>query len=306
MPDRARRRSRPRRGSQPRPRSFGPRGTGRSPAGGHDRDLVLGRVEADARRARCRSPPPRRGACARACRGRAPRRPRRARRRSPTSVWPGRRAPASAASTSVGRLELEREAVAAGLRDLVVRGRGRAEVGHGRGHQQHVGGGELRARRGLELARRSRPSTHAHAGRRWSATLAATSVTSAPRRGCLGGQREAHAPRRAVADVAHRVDRLARAAGGHEHAQAVERSRREPAPCRAAPRRGRGSRRGSARRPDSPLARARRAARVRVARSPRRARAAARGSPGWPGARTCGCSSPAPAPAVPCRPARRS
>ena len=41
-------------------------------------------------------------------------------------------------------------------------------------------------------------------------------------RGRLLGEREAHPPRRAVADEAHGVDRLARAAGGDEHAQARE------------------------------------------------------------------------------------
>ena len=40
-------------------------------------------------------------------------------------------------------------------------------------------------------------------------------------RGGLLGQREAHAPGAAVADEAHRVDRLARTAGGDEHLQAV-------------------------------------------------------------------------------------
>ena len=44
------------------------------------------------------------------------------------------------------------------------------------------------------------------------------------RRGLLR-QRHAHPPGRAVADVADRVDRLARAAGGDQHPQAVERPR---------------------------------------------------------------------------------
>ena len=52
-----------------------------------------------------------------------------------------------------------------------------------------------------------------------SATLAAISVTSAPRARAACGEREAHAPRGAVAEEAHAVDRLARAAGGDEHAQ---------------------------------------------------------------------------------------
>ena len=49
-------------------------------------------------------------------------------------------------------------------------------------------------------------------------------------RGRLLGEREAHPPRRAVADEAHGVDRLARAAGGDEHAQAGELRDRRAAP----------------------------------------------------------------------------
>ena len=39
------------------------------------------------------------------------------------------------------------------------------------------------------------------------------------------GERDAHAPGRAVADEAHEVDRLTRSAGGHEHVLAAERPR---------------------------------------------------------------------------------
>ena len=46
----------------------------------------------------------------------------------------------------------------------------------------------------------------------------------APRR--LRGQREAHAPAGAIADVAHRVERLTGPAGGDQHAHAVQRPRR--------------------------------------------------------------------------------
>ena len=50
-------------------------------------------------------------------------------------------------------------------------------------------------------------------------------VGAAPAR--LVGERHAHPPRRAVAEEAHRVERLARAARGDEHAAPCERARRE-------------------------------------------------------------------------------
>ena len=55
-------------------------------------------------------------------------------------------------------------------------------------------------------------------GRAW----VVTSVTAAPRRRRDLGDGVAHLPGRAVADEAHRVDRLAGAAGGDEHADAGE------------------------------------------------------------------------------------
>ena len=104
-------------------------------------------------------------------------------------------------------------------------------------------------------------------------TFAATRVTSAPRRAASSASARPMRPGRAVADVADRVDRLAGAAGGHEHAQAVERRARRP--CRAGPRRSPGFARGSASRPTphSPLRGERPVCRAR--RSRRRGRAAA-------------------------------
>ena len=99
----------------------------------------------------------------------------------PTSVWPARRRAASAGEHVGGRLELERQAVAAGLLDLALAARD--------------AGGSRRRRR--PSAARRRPGTPARtprcssaavttsrraiAGCVGSATLAATSVTSAPR-----------------------------------------------------------------------------------------------------------------------------
>ena len=117
--------------------------------------------------------------------------------------------------------------------------------------------------------------------------------------GRLVGEREPHAAGRAVADVAHRVDRLARAAGGDQHAQPVERARRVAGARERPPRSPRGC---SAARPAGPRpTRPCEASRPLLGRHDRarRASAAARGSPAWPGARTCGCSSPARPPAAP-------
>ena len=125
-------------------------------------------------------------------------------------------------------------------------------------------------------------STYVTPRRRGRPTLAATTVTSAPRRGRLLGQREAHAARRAVADVADGVDRLAGAARGHEHAQARRASR--PAAQRGLDGGEQLGRLGQA--AGAALAeRGERAGAGLAARS-RRARAGARGWPGWPGART--------------------
>ena len=114
-------------------------------------------------------------------------------------------------------------------------------------------------------------------------------LRAAPRR--LLGERQAHPARRAVADEAHRVDRLARAAGRDQHAQPVERARRVRRRLERRLDRGQDLRR-LGQPPHPPLALRREPPGARGRRSGRRASAAAPGSPGWPGARTCGCSSP--------------
>ena len=129
---------------------------------------------------------------------------------------------------------------------------GGPEVGHGGGHQQHVGVRELVARGGQQLGRGldlDRP----HARRRRERHVGGDQGHLGPAPGRLRGQRDAHASGRAVADVAHGVDRLARAAGGDEDPQPVRAARR-PA-CRARPRPSRGCAAGSASRPTphSPL-----------------------------------------------------
>ena len=109
--------------------------------------------------------------------------------------------------------------------------------------------------------------------------------------GGLLGERQAHAPRRAVAHVAHRVDRLARAAGRDQHPQPVERARRERR--RLERRLDRGEHVGRVGQPaGAPLALRGQPPGARAGRSARRASAAGRGWPGSPGASTCGRSSP--------------
>ena len=95
----------------------------------------------------------------------------------------------------------------------------RAEVGDRGGHDDDVGGVARSADRGLHLGR----GLDAGPPRRRRATgrsTVVTSVTSAPRARGLVGQGVALLARGAVADEAHRVDRLAGAAGGDEHPQA--------------------------------------------------------------------------------------
>ena len=75
----------------------------------------------------------------------------------------------------------------------------------------------------------------------------------------LLGERQAHAPRRAVADEAHGVDRLARPARGDEHAQPVEVARRRPRRAPPRPRRAARAARAGGRCPTPPASRAARA-----------------------------------------------
>ena len=199
--------------------------------------------------------------------------------------------PAAASTSTVGsRLELER--LPAGLLELVRSGVRGAKVGDGRGHQQDVGGRRTPRAWRPRARRRSRPRSCARPAGGSSATLAATSVTSAPAPQRLRGEGQPHAARGAVADVAHGVDRLAGAPGGHEHAQPVERARIEALEaldgrlvraCHGALDRAPGSPRARPGGP-RPTRPARRAGRCRATRSPRRAGAASRR---WPAVAGC-------------------
>ena len=226
---------------------------------------VLGR-EADQRLASARSRGERRRARPRSARGAAPGRPSLARRSSPRAARAGRKSATAAAISStwaVGELSRDGRGQLGGGLDVDPPTAGRARQRDVGGDQGHLG---------------------------------------AAARGALG-EREAHAPARAVADEAHRVDRLAGAAGGDEDAQAVPGAARAPASD------GLDLRRAGARARAAGPRRARRARRARPprARSPHAALAQdRRGSPGSPRPRTCGRSSPGRRAAAPCRRGRRS
>src|SRR5262245_771791 len=122
--------------------------------------------------------------------------------------------PAQLGEHVTGRLERHRPALTV-LRPLVLAGLGRPVVGHGRGHHdqvrvrppEHLACDVLRGGRRDELdsVGRRHAQVRADEGDGSAATLS------------LFGERDSHPPRRAVADVAHGIERLARAAGGDHH-----------------------------------------------------------------------------------------
>ena len=136
-------------------------------------------------------------------------------------------------SQHVGRgLQRQRQLVAACLLDLGVLRLHRAEVRDRGGHQQHVGVGELGLGGGVQL-RGGLHDHHPHARRRLQGHVGGDQRDLGAAAGGLRGQRHAHPPGRAVAHVAHRVDRLARAARRDQDPQAVERARAEGRRCHA-------------------------------------------------------------------------
>ena len=163
----------------------------------------------------------------------------------------------------------------------------RAEVGDRGGHDECVEAGwpVRRAHRGAqrraELGRRARPRTTAASPGRATSTLAAMSVTRAPRARAASATADAHLAGRAVADEADGVDRLARPTGGHHDVPAGKVRIARPAATSGGRAAGSGARTGRpadgrddgvddgrqlgqpARRPSAP----RRAARCRARRS---------------------------------------
>src|SRR3954454_946945 len=118
-------------------------------------------------------------------------------------------------------LQREGERLAPVLLQLRLRRLGRAVVGDRGGHEQDVGARELGLARLLELGGGGDVDV-AHAGVALQADVGGDHGDVGAERGRLLGEREAHPARAAVADEAHRVDRLTRAARGDEHAQADE------------------------------------------------------------------------------------
>ena len=93
---------------------------------------------------------------------------------------------------------------------------GRAEVGDRRGHHDHVGVVGRLEHRPRAAPRRCRPGRPRRRPGRAASTLAATSVTRRAAGGGDRGERVALPPGGAVAEEAHRVERLAGAAGGDD------------------------------------------------------------------------------------------
>ena len=212
---------------------------------------------------------------------------RRSRPRSRRAPGPARLSRPSVDEEVVGGLEHDL-GDALVLLELAVGGCLGPEVGDRRRHHDDVGVGGPAEHRVLHLGSAVSTgtiSTPGGAGR----PMVVTSVTSAPRAGGGLGDRVALLARRAVADEAHRVDRLAGAAGGDQHPRPRRGRRRRREHARRPRRRCRRDRRGGPR-PTSPPAR--RPTRGRPRAHP--ARAAWRGSPGPPGAPTSRCAWPAP------------
>src|SRR4051794_9473379 len=120
-------------------------------------------------------------------------------------------------------LELDAQPLPPRLLELLGRRLRRAEVGDRGGHEQRVAVGEgllarvLQLRGGLDVG-----VVDARVARQRD--VGGDHPDGGAARGGLVGQREAHPPARAVADEAHGVERLARAARGDEDAHTLQRA----------------------------------------------------------------------------------
>ncbi len=99
----------------------------------------------------------------------------------PHERLPGRRRAANVREHVWGRFELQTQMLAVGLLELAVRGLGGAEVSDGGGHQQHVASGKLPLARLARAGRPWRPLARRRPRGGAATTLAAITVTSAPR-----------------------------------------------------------------------------------------------------------------------------
>src|SRR5215210_3755930 len=130
------------------------------------------------------------------------------------------RAPSSELTQHVGgRLERDRPRGAVLGALLLFRLLGPV-VGDGGGHQDHVGVAPRKRLAGHVLGGRRLDYIHSYGRAHREVRRDERDLRPAPSR--LGRERGAHAARRAVAEEADRVQRLARPAGGHEHTTALE------------------------------------------------------------------------------------
>ena len=137
---------------------------------------------------------------------------------NPTSTCPGRRLADSVPSTSIVGSSSSAGGPAFFL-SLAAAGRARSEVGDRRRHQQHVGGVKARLARVQQFGRRLHGDDTDAGGRR-QRDIGRDDRHVGAAAGGRRGQRQSHPSRGAVADVPDGVDRLTRAAGGDEHANA--------------------------------------------------------------------------------------
>ena len=102
----------------------------------------------------------------------------------------------------------------------------RREIGNGRGHDAHVAARERLRRRALHLGRRRDAPDGVDRGNRHVDRAVNERHARSPR-SRLAGDRESHAPRRPVRDVAHGIYLLFGAPRRHEHPDSGEIPRRE-------------------------------------------------------------------------------
>ena len=207
--------------------SLGLRGTWSSPSALEDRDLVLVGVEADVRARdvvhddRVERP------CAPACPARAVDALGPCSAAKPISDWPGAgaaRQPPPARRRCATRSTARRSRPP--WRSCRRCGRCGPEVGDRRRHQQQVACSEARRASRRAAPRRSRRHV-CDAGRARQRRCSRRSPSRrAPRRAASAASAKPMRPLERLPTIAHRVERLARPAGGDQHPHAVERPRR--------------------------------------------------------------------------------
>ncbi len=143
---------------------------------------------------------------------------------NPTTTAPARRARVVVSENVRRRRERDRRAARLVFLIFDVAASGGPKVRRRGGHHEHVGSRQqlARPRAAISLGRLDRRARRRPAARRRASGPAtrSTSRAATPRR---RGDRHAHLAAAVIRDEAHRIDRLARRAGGDEHALARER-----------------------------------------------------------------------------------